>query len=554
MRYILISNHPQKKFRYRVSPEYTQNSFEEQRAAIKLTTDKYRHLLEEFFKKSWHEDVNLLWFPRALEPTDGFSPITYLFFCGFLLRAYKSKGASRVIFDTDRINPQELHYFKELCNELNLEVEFSPSFKVFTPRLFKTKKLLWKVLKWLLFIPENLASFMLRPAMVGIFKRHFKSIPETKRVWKYVFSTSRTTPGHLPWVFNNKYNKQELKNLIGSPISSLFFSFTTHPNWLVQMKIKWIYALYAVMKLRTKDSFVTPDWLLTAKDRKKNRTAAKETLKQQKSRLTSENFFAQLDAEEKFFLNEYQKNISEDEISRYLDIYTGFSKMFALSKESAVLDAYAIFKNDRCFVSAAHSLGMKVISVANRIYTDTRVSNLPTKSELLDGRSLPDIYLVEDPISRDTLLNCGVSPEIIIGGDSVIADLQIKNLKEDAENKVLIVLQLDTDNEGIISAAQTIRELVPNASLEFLPHPYGYSHNKNLNAKGFRLLTIGSEVRYSDYSFCVSAYSSVGLKAIQKGCPVLWVPYTTISSLFMLKVIESFGVVSWSEEELKQLF
>lgn len=204
-----------------------------------------------------------------------------------------------------------------------------------------------------------------------------------------------------------------------------------------------------------------------------------------------------------------------------------------------------------------------IVGVSPHFTSETRVG-YHLSNPVVDGPeaiSLPDIYVVFEPLSAETLREQQPPSRIAVARDKMEAEACVneggninqKHLKSSnsslvsppdaSQTRVLVILTLPADNREIVEAFKSITEDIPDVKLVFKPHPLIPQPDGLVNG----LQDIDCEVTSSNASLadlietcdiCIAMYSTAVIPALARATPVIWAPLSSPNHVRMDLITE----------------
>ncbi len=216
------------------------------------------------------------------------------------------------------------------------------------------------------------------------------------------------------------------------------------------------------------------------------------------------------------------------------------------------------------FASAAHAAGHRVINAPFHLVSSTRPSSFFTPGEVSrhNREALPDWVVVDDLLSKDTLLRGGFPGDrVLLGNASKIPSAGGRlRPRRDGGLGLLVILQTFYDNPAILSLVRQIApRLRPGSQIFLKPHPNFPLAPEQLGPDPFagipfRVLGTGDlEDWIPQIDACLSVYSTMALEMMLRGVPALWIPFLSENALVIWDLIRSAGIVARSPEHLAEI-
>lgn len=274
-------------------------------------------------------------------------------------------------------------------------------------------------------------------------------------------------------------------------------------------------------------------------------------------------------------------------LAQQLNMVSTESIFLLLLKEYSI-EGYAVNVNDDtlCHTQAPTALTSRLlalagdqgdittVAVAPHYFSDTRIGSRFTDSEVngLEAVALPDMCVVFEPSSADTMQKQNIPCEIAIARDKIVAesygneegDVIQERLSpttapsvsppNDCTLRVLIILSLPVDNRRIVNAINDVMDDGLDIEVIFKPHPL-IPLNETLfdghQKPDFEVTAPDASLAdlVGSCDVCIAMFSTAAFPALALGKPVVWVPFTTPNHVRM-DLIDRVGIRADEPDDL----
>lgn len=525
-------NHSYKLVGYGISEYYEE--------ALDSANELYLSLYDRAYRLLMFDDFNPLWTfslieKNKIDPRDGFWDINYFYFNLALIKKLNDIYHLKIIDRTNRgfVNHEYLFRF---FNDNNIEATCSREETKTHHRGFKTR--LKKFID---------GSFQKASEKKDEYKRLLSSGVEIisrsskkRKLYLYIYPVGNMSlSAYLRWRYHDileKFKKDDVEIIL---VSIKDFKDSD------QVDYKFINVNRLLSKV---------DLLRILYKSKKLERLAEQKIQQELNR-------KDLKLEYEFFLRNVPTYYFE-----ILKQIEGFSRFFKNVGPGILLYVGPVVnKGTPAIINLARKYNTRVLSIAGRILTSKRLSNLISKaqSEKTYPDVLPHSMLVFDRISEEVMNNQHANIRLYTLKKNEVEEIAYCNDSGKTARKdpcrVTLVLQKKRESremiEEVISAINDKENIILNLKMHpnFPIHPKYINKYREFSFVNFLPSDISINGAIEKTDVCISAYSSATFEFAKRNRPVVWITYITLNSLFLTDVKDSFGLKAKNRTELTSI-
>ena len=511
--------------------------------ALVNANEFYLHFFEEVYEKLMFNDFNILWTPDTLstndiDPKDGFWAMEYFFFNTELISLLSDKYKITIVDNTSQEfrNQEELYKFIRSHG-----IRFSINKRKDESKTFKNS---------------------LKKLVKGSLRNFFTGLMNILQFLKKEYSERYADPQDL---FRND-TKKKIIYLTIPPIGGM--SIKDYLQWRYSSLFKQLkyheergnkVVLVSTKNFIDSDKFDYPlintFWLLTKGERLKIAVTSLFLKVRTKLFIWLELMRPGNTSLEKYFI----KNIPTKLYYAYKE-HVAFDKLFKTYGSGLLIMKGPIVYKGACIHNYnARKYGVRVLSIAGRVLTSTRLTNCFLNLHR-DGRFpavLPHSMMLSDKISTESIRK--QSEDIDIHPVETAQKTISENGSVHKPFTITLALQKRNEMEDmidtVISSIRGMENIVLKLKLhpDFPMHPSlerKYGKNTFVNILPIET-SLSDTVEMSD--ICITAYSTSAFEFARKMKPIVWINYVTLNSLFFTDVRKKVGLTVNDEDDLKDI-